>query len=80
MVYARAKPPSIGTKAPYPGFVEPALYLLSIGIGVGGLIGKVPGPGGQMVSYKEFVAPGLMVLATVVAAVTTRAVATGPTR
>jgi bifunctional non-homologous end joining protein LigD len=25
MVYARAKPPSIGTKAPYPGFVEPAL-------------------------------------------------------
>ena len=27
------------------GLIEPALYLLSIGIGVGGLVGKVPGPG-----------------------------------
>ena len=29
------------------GLVEPMLYLLSIGIGVGGLVGKVPGPGGE---------------------------------
>jgi lipooligosaccharide transport system permease protein len=51
------------------GFFEPALYLLSIGIGVGGLVGKVPGPGGQMVSYKEFVAPGLMAAAAMNGAV-----------
>jgi lipooligosaccharide transport system permease protein len=51
------------------GFLEPALYLLSIGIGVGGLIGKVPGPGGQTVSYKEFVAPGLMAAAAMNGAV-----------
>ena len=30
------------------GLIEPALYLLSIGIGVGGLVGKVPGPGGEL--------------------------------
>jgi lipooligosaccharide transport system permease protein len=51
------------------GFLEPALFLLSIGIGVGGLVGKVPGPGGQMVSYKEFVAPGLMAAAAMNGAV-----------
>jgi lipooligosaccharide transport system permease protein len=45
------------------GVLEPALFLLSIGIGVGGLVGKVPGPGGELVSYKEFVAPGLMAAA-----------------
>ena len=28
-----------------------SLYLLSIGIGVGGLVGKVPGPGGQPIDY-----------------------------
>jgi lipooligosaccharide transport system permease protein len=41
------------------GFFEPILFLLSIGIGVGELVGKVP-VGGQLVSYKEFVAPGLL--------------------
>jgi lipooligosaccharide transport system permease protein len=51
------------------GLVEPALYLLSIGIGVGDLVGKVPGPGGQMVTYKEFVAPGLMAAAAMNGAV-----------
>ena len=41
------------------GLIEPALYLLSIGIGVGDLVGEVPGPGGDPVGYKEFVArPG----------------------
>ena len=39
------------------GLIEPALYLLSIGIGVGDLVGEVPGPGGDPVGYKEFVAP-----------------------
>jgi lipooligosaccharide transport system permease protein len=42
------------------GFAEPILYLLSIGIGVGKLVGKVPGPGGELVSYREFVAPALL--------------------
>ncbi|MFI5046145.1 MAG: ABC transporter permease [Acidimicrobiia bacterium] len=51
------------------GFIEPALFLLSIGIGVGGLVGKVPGPGGELVSYKQFVAPGLMAAAAMNGAV-----------
>lgn len=42
------------------GLVEPVLYLLSIGVGVGALVGDVPGPGGQMVSYEEFVAPAML--------------------
>lgn len=51
------------------GLAEPALYLLSIGIGVGGLVGKVPGPGGEPVDYKSFVAPGLMAAAAMNGAV-----------
>ncbi len=42
------------------GFAEPVLYLLSIGIGVGRLVGKVPGPAGALVDYRAFVAPGLL--------------------
>jgi lipooligosaccharide transport system permease protein len=42
------------------GVVEPLFYLLSIGIGLGVLVGKVPGPSGQLVPYREFVAPGLL--------------------
>jgi lipooligosaccharide transport system permease protein len=41
------------------GFFEPILFLLSIGIGVGKLVGKLP-VGGHLVDYKEFVAPGLL--------------------
>ena len=44
------------------GFFEPVLFLLSIGIGVGKLVGKVP-VGGELVDYKEFVAPGLLAAA-----------------
>jgi lipooligosaccharide transport system permease protein len=44
------------------GLAEPFLYLLSIGIGVGALVGKVQGPGGP-VPYDVFVAPGLMAAA-----------------
>jgi lipooligosaccharide transport system permease protein len=51
------------------GLVEPLLYLLSIGIGVGGLVGKVPGPGGQPIPYEQFVAPGLMAAAAMNGAV-----------
>lgn len=45
------------------GFAEPLLYLLSIGVGVGELVGKVPGPGGQLVGYRDFVAPGMLAAA-----------------
>ena len=50
------------------GFAEPLLYLLSIGIGVGELVGKVPGPGGHLVGRLHeaaYVAVGLMVAAHV---------------
>jgi lipooligosaccharide transport system permease protein len=42
------------------GVAEPLFYLLSIGIGLGALVGKVAGPGGELVPYREFVAPGLL--------------------
>jgi lipooligosaccharide transport system permease protein len=42
------------------GVAEPLFYLLSIGIGLGALVGTVAGPGGQPVPYREFVAPGLL--------------------
>lgn len=45
------------------GFAEPVLYLLSIGIGVGELVGKIPGPGDTLVTYREFVAPGMLAAA-----------------
>jgi lipooligosaccharide transport system permease protein len=44
------------------GLLEPFLFLLSIGVGVGGLVGRLPGPGGSPVPYREFVAPGLLVV------------------
>jgi lipooligosaccharide transport system permease protein len=45
------------------GFFEPILYLFSIGIGVGELVGDLPGPDGRTVSYETFVAPGLFAAA-----------------
>ena len=42
------------------GAAEPAFYLLSVGVGIGGLIGSVTGPAGHAVPYREFVAPGLL--------------------
>lgn len=42
------------------GFLEPVLYLFSIGIGVGALIGDITLPGGRVVSYAEFVAPAML--------------------
>ena len=44
------------------GFAEPLLYLLSIGVGVGALVGGVH-VGGQTVDYDKFVAPGLLAVA-----------------
>jgi lipooligosaccharide transport system permease protein len=42
------------------GFFEPLFYLLSIGIGIGVLVGKVTGPGGELVGFTSFVAPALL--------------------
>ena len=42
------------------GFFEPLFYLLGIGFGLGALIGMIPGPGGQEISYQLFVAPALL--------------------
>ena len=39
----------------FSGFFEPLFYLLGIGLGLGGLVGKVAG-----VSYGAFIAPGLL--------------------
>jgi lipooligosaccharide transport system permease protein len=42
------------------GFLEPLLYLLSIGVGVSHLVGGFTGPGGQVIDYTSFVAPGML--------------------
>ena len=42
------------------GFVEPVLLLLSLGVGVGELVGTVPGPGGRPIAYDQFVAPAML--------------------
>ena len=42
------------------GFFEPLFYLLSIGFGLGALIGTIPGPDGQPIPYQLFVAPALL--------------------
>jgi lipooligosaccharide transport system permease protein len=42
------------------GFLEPVLYLLSIGVGVGALVGELPLPDGRVVPYAVFVAPAML--------------------
>ena len=42
------------------GFFEPVLYLLSFGYGLGHLIGTISLPGGRVISYAAFIAPGLL--------------------
>ena len=42
------------------GFLEPIFFLVSIGLGVGGLVGRLPGPGGHLVPYRSYVGPGLL--------------------
>jgi lipooligosaccharide transport system permease protein len=45
------------------GLFEPFFYLLSIGIGIGGLVGGVVTDTGTTLSYEQFVAPGLLAAA-----------------
>lgn len=42
------------------GFAEPVLLLMSLGVGVGQLVGTVPGPGGEPIAYDQFVAPAML--------------------
>lgn len=42
------------------GFLEPVFYLFSLGVGLEALVGEVEGPGGQLVSYSQFVAPAML--------------------
>lgn len=42
------------------GFLEPLLYLLSIGVGVGALVGEIELPGGRVTDYAAFVAPAML--------------------
>src|SRR5271165_1316174 len=46
------------------GVFEPLFYLLSVGLGLGVLVGKVPGPGGHLIPYRDFVAPGLLAVSS----------------
>lgn len=50
------------------GFAEPFLYLLSIGIGVGELVGDLE-VGGMAVEYRAFVAPGMLASAAMSGAI-----------
>lgn len=54
---------------PLSGVAEPVFYLLSIGIGIGKLVGGVPGPHGTTVPYAVYVAPGLLAAAAMNGAV-----------
>ncbi|MBI2710527.1 MAG: ABC transporter permease [Actinobacteria bacterium] len=42
------------------GLFEPIFYLLSISVGIGGLVGAVRGPTGALIPYTTFVAPALL--------------------
>jgi lipooligosaccharide transport system permease protein len=52
------------------GFFEPLFYLLSIGFGLGQLVGDVAGPGGQQIPYQLFVAPALLAASAMNGAIT----------
>lgn len=42
------------------GLAEPLFYLLSLGVGLGQLVGTVTGPSGHQVTYTAFVGPALL--------------------
>ncbi|HUG31077.1 MAG TPA: ABC transporter permease [Candidatus Limnocylindria bacterium] len=52
------------------GFFEPLFYLLSIGFGLGVLVGDVAGPGGQPIPYALFIAPALLAASSMNGAIT----------
>ena len=42
------------------GFFAPVFYLLAMGLGLGGLVGEVPGPDGRPIAYAAYIAPALL--------------------
>jgi lipooligosaccharide transport system permease protein len=54
----------------FSGFFEPLFYLLSIGFGLGRLVGDVNGPDGQPIPYALFVAPALLAASAMNGAIT----------
>jgi len=54
----------------FSGFFEPLFYLLSIGFGLGKLVGDVTGPGGEQIPYALFVAPALLAASAMNGAIT----------
>ncbi|WP_394249751.1 ABC transporter permease [Arthrobacter pityocampae] len=51
------------------GFFEPVLYLLSMGVGLGALVGTVEGPDGTPISYAAYIAPALLAVSAMNGAV-----------
>lgn len=51
------------------GAIEPMLFLFALGVGLGGLVGDVEGPGEKTVEYAAFVAPGMLAAAAMNGAV-----------
>ena len=51
------------------GFFEPIFYLLSLGIGLGSLVGTVTASDGQQIPYAAFIAPALLATAAMNGAV-----------
>jgi lipooligosaccharide transport system permease protein len=54
----------------FSGFFEPLFYLVSIGFGLGALVGEVSGPGGEPIPYSLFVAPALLAASSMNGAIT----------
>ncbi len=44
----------------FSGALEPIFYLLSARLGIGKLVGELPGPDGRLVSYAAFTGPALL--------------------
>jgi lipooligosaccharide transport system permease protein len=51
------------------GFFEPVLFLVSMGVGLGAIVGAVEGPGGSTISYAAYIAPALLAVSAMNGAV-----------
>ncbi|HEX7201244.1 MAG TPA: ABC transporter permease, partial [Arthrobacter sp.] len=51
------------------GFFEPVLFLVSMGVGMGAIVGAVEGPGGTPISYAAYIAPALLAVSAMNGAV-----------
>ncbi|UKA67863.1 ABC transporter permease [Arthrobacter sp. FW306-05-C] len=51
------------------GFFEPVLFLISMGVGLGAIVGEVQGPDGTHISYAAYIAPALLAVSAMNGAV-----------